>query len=257
MGFLPHSFFKLPKAGNSPGECEDDGWLSYPLPIISSNRSAANAAVSDGATESAFAREWANILVHTFCRRPPDLPGLTKGGLLDWLAPAQEEWHGRIPWERIPWHGEAKARAGAFATLLGLTIASEPNGGPALSWQALAVGDSCLFVIRDDRLRVSFPLEDPVQFGNTPDLACSNPDNTKDLWDSVRRADGECVSGDSLILASDALACWFLERSAEGQKPWRKLLAMDSTSWVAWVEKQRRAGLMRNDDMTLVVIRVA
>ena len=119
------------------------------------------------------------------------------------------------------------------------------------------MGDSCLFVVRDDRLRLSFPLEDTAQFDNNPALVCSNPDKVGVLWDNMHQNDGECVAGDSFILASDALACWFLERNAEGEKPWETLLALDASGWAVWVEEQRRAGSMRNDDVTLVIMRVA
>ena len=36
---------------------------------------------------------------------------------------------------------------------------------------------------------------------------------------------GECAPADRLILASDALACWFLAKNAAGQNSWETLLA--------------------------------
>ena len=228
----------------------------YPQHMRVSGCRTARVSVSDGASESAFAREWANILTNAFVYRPLDISGLTEGSLHDWLAPAQERWRGDIPWGSIPWHGEAKARAGAFATLLGLMISSPPDAPQCLSWQALAIGDSCLFVVREDRLQVSFPLEDTAQFDNYPALVCSNPDNTGDLWEGVRRHSGECRAGDLFVLASDALACWFLARNDEGQKPWETLMALDLSEWASWVEEQRSAGAMRNDDTTLVTTSV-
>ena len=257
MALRPPRTFWLPKAGNSSEEYEDASLVVYPHRMGASGRHTARAAVSDGASESAFAREWANVLTEAFASRPPDICGLTEGSMCDWLALAQEEWRNGIPWDRIPWHGEAKARSGAFATLLGLTIAAGPAGSAGFSWRAVAVGDSCLFVIRDGRLWLSFPLEDAAQFDNSPALVCSNPDNAGEPWEYVHRIDGECVAGDSFILASDALACWFLGRNAEGEKPWETLLALEASGWAAWVEEQRRTGSMRNDDTTLVIIRVA
>ena len=256
MTLRPPRSFWLPKAGNSPEEYEDASRVVYPQRIGASGRRTARAAVSDGASESAFAREWANVLVDALVSLPPDMRGLTEDSMLDWLAPAQDEWRDGVPWDRIPWHGEAKARAGAFATLLGLIVATRSGNSRRLSWRAVAVGDSCLFVVRDGRLSLSFPLGDAAQFDNSPTLVCSNPDNAGELWENVRRSDGECVAGDLFILASDALACWFLERNAEGEKPWKTLLALDASGWPAWVEEQRRAGLMRNDDTTMVIITV-
>ena len=257
MALRPPIRFWLSKAGNSPDEYEDASLVVYPQWIGVSGRRTARAAVSDGASESAFAREWANVLTDAFVSRPPDIGDLTKDSLYDWLAPAQEAWHVDVPWDRIPWHGETKARAGAFATLLGLTAGASPGNSQRLRWQAVAVGDSCLFLVRGGRLLLSFPLEDAAEFDNNPALVCSSPDNMGDLWENVRQDSGECVAGDSFILASDALACWFLARNDAGEKPWETLLALDSSGWSAWVEEQRRAGLIRNDDMTLVIIRVA
>ncbi len=256
MPLRPAISLWLPKAGNCPEEYEDAWRVVYPQRIDASGRYTARAAVSDGASESAFAREWANVLADAFVSRPPDMCSLTNDSMGDWLTHAQEEWRVGIPWDRIPWHGEAKARAGSFATLLGLTVTTKTDSSRRLSWRAVAVGDSCLFVIRDDRLWLSFPLENAAQFDNSPTLVCSNPDNMGDLWENVHQSDGECVSGDSFILASDALACWFLGRNAEGEKPWKTLLALNASGWATWVEEQRQAGLMGNDDTTLVVMGV-
>ena len=246
----------MPKAGNRADEYEDASLAVYPQRIGAIGRRTARVTVSDGASESAFAREWANILTDAFVSRPPDLCGLTEDSLISWLALAQEEWHAGVPWDRLPWHGETKTRVGAFATLLGLTIGAMTDDSGRLSWQALAVGDSCLFIVRDDLLQMSFPLEDTAQFDNTPDLVCSNPANAGGLWESVRRSSGECASGDLFILATDALACWFLARNAAGNRPWETLLALDSSEWEAWVGEQRRGGFMRNDDTTLVIIKI-
>ena len=232
MRLQPPRKFRLPKAGNRPNEYEDASLAVYPQRIGASGRRTARAVVADGASESAFAREWANILVGAFVDRPPDLFGLTEDSLSAWLLSAQGEWHSAIAWDSIPWHGEAKARAGAFATLLGLTIRSTPDDPGLLSWQALAVGDSCLFVVREDRLQVSFPLGDAAEFDNSPALVCSNPTNAGGLWESVRLSSGECAPGDLLILATDALACWFLASHAASESPWKTLLALDTPAWV-------------------------
>ena len=257
MALRPPKTFWLPKAGNSSEEYEDASLVVYPQRMGEAGRLTARAVVCDGASESAFAREWANVLAEAFVSRPLDICGLTEDYMCDWLALAQEDWHVGVPWDRIPWHGEAKARAGAFATLLGLTFAVAPGRSPGLNWQALAVGDSCLFVIRAGRLSQCFPLEDAAEFDNNPALVCSNPDSVGKLWASVRRTGGKCLPGDSFILASDAIACWLLDRDAESEMPWNTLLALDASVWPAWVEEQRSAGLMRNDDTTLVIIRVS
>lgn len=257
MALRPPRSYWLPKAGNRPDEYEDAARAVYPQRIGASGRRTVRVVVADGASESAFAREWANILTDAFVDRHLDLCGLTEEALYAWLAAAQAEWHDCVPWDRVPWHGEAKARAGAFASLLGLTVGAVPDNSRRLRWQAVAVGDSCFFIVRGGRLQLSFPLADAAEFDNTPALVCSNPANAGELWECVQRQSGECAAGDLLILASDALACWFLASNAAGEKPWETLLALNASGWAAWVAEQRRGGAMRNDDTTVVVIAVA
>ena len=72
---------------------------------------AAVIALCDGASESAFARSWAQILADAFVGRPLDLSELDGPSLTGWLEPCEEKWSQAVPWERIPWHGEAKTRA--------------------------------------------------------------------------------------------------------------------------------------------------
>ena len=257
MALRPPAKFWLPKAGNRPDEYEDAFRVVYPQRFDAAGRGTARVAVSDGASESAFAREWANALTDAFVTRPPELDAPTGDSLDEWLGPARDEWRAGVPWDRIPWHGETKARAGAFATLLGLTVRAAPDGSGALRWRALAVGDSCLFVVRGGRLLLSFPLEDAAQFDNNPALVRSTRADAGGLWDAVRLHGGECAARDVFILATDALACWFLAAAADGERPWETLMALDSADWNAWIDDQRRAGSMRNDDTTLVVIEVA
>ena len=252
MGLRPPRRFQTAKSGNRQEECEDATWSSYPY-----NGGPARIAVCDGASESAFAREWAQILSDAFVHRPLDLSCLDAPSLAVWLSPCQEGWNRVVPWERIPWHGETKARAGAMAALLGLEIDQSANGVGAYLWQAVAIGDSCLFVVRQDSLEASFPLDSASQFNNTPPLICSNPANNVRLGNSISRLNGECRPGDVILLASDALACWILQESESGGRPWETLLELRSVlEWEAWVQAQRGQRAMRNDDTTLVVVKV-
>lgn len=249
----------LPKGGNGPAECEDAFRVAYPDRRSPAGRDAAHIALSDGASESAFARDWANILAEDLVHRPPDLSDPAPETLARWLEPAQAEWRRRVPWERLPWHGEAKARAGALAALLGLTIARSPGPAAGLTWQALAIGDSCLFLVREERLEVAFPIAYAGRFNDSPAMLCSNPAGNRRAWRGIHRQSGNCRAGDTFILASDALACWFLERRAAGERPWQTLsglMAQEPARQEAWVQEQRRERRLRNDDTTLLIIRV-
>jgi hypothetical protein len=240
-----------PKAGNLPEEYEDASQVLY-----SDDDNLARIVICDGASEAAFSREWAQILAEAFVSRPLDLPNLDGPVLTGWLRPSESAWNEVVPWERIPWHGEGKARAGALATLLGMTIDLTPNSSGSLPWCAFAVGDCCLFVVRNGELAVRFPLDESSQFNSTPSLICSNPANNEDLWEGVCQSNGEFRPGDLILLASDAVAAWIFGDLESGGKPWETLLELESTDWDGWVQERRNERSMRNDDSTLLIIEV-
>ena len=181
MPLYPPRRFQTAKAGNRPDECEDASRVVYSV-----HADEARIALCDGASESAFARSWAQILVDAFVRRPLDLSELSGPALTGWLGPCEKKWSQTVPWERIPWHGEAKTRAGALAALLALTIDLRPNSSGGFPWQAAAVGDCCLFVVRDGDLQLAFPMDfrQPVQQHPFPHLQqpCQQPEIVGAGW---------------------------------------------------------------------------
>lgn len=237
-----HDFW-LPKAGNKPEEYED---------AFVVNPAKGCFAIADGATESAFAREWARILAEAAVYSVPK-PG---SALTKWLKPLQRRWHDGIAWEALPWFSFEKTRQGAFSSLLTLAF-SRPNKSSKsiYHWHALAVGDSCLFHLRDETLLVAFPLTRADEFGNRPTLISSNPFKNSKMWEEIRITNGDCQPGDLFILATDALAHWFLSAYEHGGKPWEPLYSLDSQeAFQEWVAALRREQMMKNDDVTVVVI---
>ena len=256
---LPKRFW-APKSGNRPEEYEDASNLASLLRAGSAacplSADQALLAICDGASEASFSREWANILADAFVSRPPDLENLDGPILTNWLGQCESEWNEAVPWERIPWHGEAKTRAGSLAALLGLAVELTPSQSGGFPWRAVAVGDCCLFVVRDGSLEVSFPLKESTQFNITPSLICSNPDNNGDLWEQACQLEGEFRQGDLILLASDAVASWFLRKCESGDKPWETLLELEESEWEDWVQERRQERSMRNDDSTLIAVEV-
>jgi hypothetical protein len=247
--------FWTPKEGNSTEEYEDA--FAYSI-------EEGRFAVADGATESSFARAWANSLVQAFTNHPP--PSFrSRAAWKEWLRPLGHAWQCGIDWERLPWFAVEKARAGAFSSLLGLQFmgggygrlrpSSKGMTARVWRWQALAIGDSCLFQVREDTLLSSFPLDRAEGFGNRPILLSSVPGNDEGVWDQVRFEAGYCRPQDAFLLMTDALARWFTVQHQDGAKPWVELCALNSQEdFESFVSGLRGSGSLRNDDVTLLAV---
>ena len=230
--------FRLARRGSTTDECED-AWAI--------DAEATRVAVADGATESAYPGVWARLLVERFAREPGEWPG--------WIAEVQPRWLDAVrqpDTPPVPWFVEQSLARGAFATFLGVRFAEE-------SAEVIAVGDSCLFHVRDGRLERSFPLEDSSAFGNTPWLVGSrtSPDEVPRRQGMSCRLD--LRPGDRLWLMTDALARWFLVESEADRRPWDALgdlLDRPDEEWAGWVEALRDTRALRNDDTTVVGILV-
>jgi len=206
-------------------------------------------AVADGATETSFAGLWANLLVRAH------LAGRLRANQLgDDLGPLAAQWRLQVQGRPLPWYAEAKAAQGACAAFVGLSIGAVRD---RTWWQAYALGDSCLFHIRRDRMLRAFPLCASDRFGRTPVLLSTTPG--RELR-RLRITGGTWEVDDVFLLMTDALAGWFLRAYEQGGLPWRTLLDLDARDGMAledWVALQRRRGDLRNDDVALLRAQVA
>jgi len=224
--------FAVPKDGHAADECED---------AFACNKPAGRFAVADGASESIYAGEWARLLCEAF------VADTSAGdGIGPWLGAAQKRWRDQVRDGPAPWHVAEKLEDGAFATFLGLVV---ELGG---RWRAVATGDSCLFLVREDGLRRAFPVDASAAFGTRPALIGSRQRGR------VRAAGvgGTLGPGDRLMLMTDALAEWFLAEQEGGRAPWRELGERTTDDFAQWVAGRRAGGGLKNDDVTLLVIDV-
>ena len=258
--------FSLPKAGNTPEEYEDACWPNRPLDLTAG---AFRAAVADGATESSFAGLWAGMLVHSYCKG--NLRVDSADSLQKTLKPLQTEWMKCINNRPYPWYVAEKLRMGAFAALVGLTVRPYGSGRSGGWWHAVASGDCCLFQIRRGHPIVSFPLDDSIHIDERPILISSNAANNEDLLGNTYREEGQWEPGDVFYLMSDALAFWFLRKIESGWCwPWHDLPGSgvfdrvncesndptDSATFDRFISELRASGDLRNDDVTLLTLRV-
>jgi hypothetical protein len=229
--------FWMPKRGNTIDEYED---------AFAADAAIGRFVVADGATESSFAGIWAKLLTEEFVRSAVRFEQRWR----DWLPRVQERWAVEVGGRQLPWYAEQKFAQGAFATFLGITI-----DVPRWRWWAVAVGDSCLFQIRDDELCATFPLDNSTDFDNQPSLLGSRTPAefalAREKWKT-----GECEPGNRFLLVTDALAQWLLSQHERAERPWRQLWDQTEESFAAWIESLRNAREIRNDDVTVVAVQL-
>lgn len=209
-------------------------------------------AVADGAAESADAARWARLLVEEFVREPAMKPRTWAAR----LAGIQQRWTQEAGNAGQSWYAEAKRQQGAFATFLGL-IFEETRWLGRKRWHALAVGDSCLFQVRHGRLLRALPIVRADDFGSTPWLLGSSVPADKSLAHQGVAHSGNWSTDDHFWLMTDALAQWFLREAEAGSQPWETLeafLPLPEDIFAAWIEEQRDAKKLRNDDVTLLAV---
>ncbi len=247
------------KNGNAPDEYEDASSGD-----TLGRQSPRRFAVADGATESLLSGPWARTLVSSFCEYPTANIRVEHLAYCAWQQ--WKEWRDEYLAQRhragkpIAWYEEPGLRAGAYATLLGL-IVRRPRQGQIGRWKAFAIGDSCLFQMREGLLVVQFPLQSSAGFDNSPSLICSVAGRNETLQKTVQVAEGEWRIGDRFLLMTDALAKWFMVQNESGHSHWENdevpLRAIDQGEFAEWVDSRREADELRNDDVTLLHIEMA
>jgi hypothetical protein len=237
MTLLPApAVYRVPKHGSTQSEYED---------ALAWSRKRRRFAVADGASASAFARLWAQMLVHAYVR------GRLRAETIEAdLAPLQAHWSADVEQRDLPWYAVEQARRGAFAALAGLSL---HEGG---TWSALAVGDACMFQVREGAIVIALPLQDADAFDNRPLLLGSRPAANSQLRraGAIVTGNGRWRAGDTFLLMSDALAASFLRQAQAA--PGSALTILDFERSVPgfrrWVGSLRAERRLRNDDVSLL-----
>lgn len=241
-----YNSISLPKQGNLVSENEDN--ILKPSKSDLEIDNLVYFAISDGATESSFSREWSDILVCSYTDK-----SYNKGNLSETIRLASETWKARTLSRDLPWYAEQKAEIGAFATFLGVTINREER-----SFESIAIGDCTLFHVRNDEMIFSFPITSGDDFDNTPNLIASNEKYQTEFEKTVTYSNRSVLPNDCIILATDAIALWIFKQQGSGIRPWRRLsnlLDNYKSDFENWLNNERKANKIKNDDVSLIIIK--
>ncbi|HKG60221.1 MAG TPA: hypothetical protein VKB05_10715 [Pyrinomonadaceae bacterium] len=231
----------LPKLEHDASECED---------AIAFDIHTARFAVTDGATEAFHAQQWARNLADRWVRNEATL---TLEEFRQWVAKEGRELHDSWNGLTLSWYSEEKARSGSFAAFVGVELDLKSS---TPSWQAIALGDTCLLHCRGAALLKSFPLSRSESFNSTPILVASNAALHESTMSSAMVDSGVCENSDVLLLASDAAASWCLQRFENGDFDADFLTGKDDEELRRFFDGERQAGRIRNDDLAILRIEI-
>jgi hypothetical protein len=256
MSHLQVVVYHEPKAGSTEAEWEDGAGHDPGDPATGRS---ARCNVVDGATEAYDSIRWVGQLVDSFLGVQPSggAPALTTRAMDEWFGLMQERWVRTAPAAFANIFEERKFREdGSFATLLGCEI--DGLGGPRPRWSAVALGDTVLFHVRGARVLTQFPALAAGDFGINPDGVFTQPSARDRMRDRLTHARGPLAVGDRLFLATDAFAEWMVRADRAGaDRLWRTLAGLDHPLlFRRIVADRRRAGEMKNDDVTLMRVEV-
>ena len=216
--------------------------------------------ISDGVSGASFSEKWSRLIVSNFIKNPFVTNNVE---LLSWVGPIQLEWYKQVPWEELELKNInhiVKAYRGASATLLGGQVLKIDKQIILKLW---AIGDSNLFIIRDSHCIFSFPIDNFEDFEKDPDILLSLSDKVCGKNICVR---GSLIfkkfnlqKDDIIIAASDSISAWFLRnRLNSNDQPWIELCNINNIDeFKTWVINKVESKNMKNDDSTLLVIRIS
>lgn len=240
------SLRKTQKRGNTRDEYEDA--YAYRNTTRIANPPMLGIALADGASESAFSQQWAQLLVDDYAA----YPYVKRDTMLKHSRRLAAEWKNEVWKPDLPWYVEERIRIGAFSTLLGLRILKDSG-----RWKAISVGDTCLFQIHNDQLIRAWPLEKKEDFGRSPALLSTDHVALQGVRKRIAVTEGQANTEDTFVLATDALSAWFLEQNDKAKQPWLTLKEVDPHGFEGWIDKLRNSFQIRNDDVTCIICTVA
>ena len=238
--------FSTHKEAEIPDDCQD---------ACAQNDEKGRYAIADGATRSFYPKEWAVLLVEHFCYST-DLSS-AKMDWRDWIGPIQQKWYEQVEEkvnERDLFYltNAFNTKESAASTFIGIEL-NKDNG----TWEAMIVGDSCLFHESDSGFE-SYLTENSADFTNHPEVFASF---AKDDHSEPTFIHGNANPSDTFILATDALAKWILEHKETGKldAALDKLKAVETEEkFCQFVHEARHDAAIRlvNDDVTFMLISV-
>lgn len=248
--------FSAQKEGYDPTEWEDGAAYGCFGGTRGAGPSSVRFAVADGATETYESRVWVCQLIGSFMSSGAgNWPDLEPASLNAWFTSMQEQWQATAPAPNDLIE-QRKFEQGTLATFVGGQLLGLDTDRPV--WQAVAIGDAVLFHVRDGNLIEHFPPLRAADFGSAPDGIGTLPAWLGRMSEQTVFRHGQLAPGDTIFVATDAFAKWMITCAEKGDTTLWPVLAglVHPSVFASLVAAQRRAMAMKDDDVTLMRIRL-
>lgn len=258
--FIEARGITIAKEDASPKECEDAMLLGKRI-----------FCVADGAGGASYSREWARSLCWRSSQQPPPiLDGEQREAqaLTDWLAPARKYWHDLVPWSLIDRPiSMKKTKNGAGSTFAALEFTETIQTKPYIGWpfRCWAIGDSCIFQLRESKCLWSRPIASGDDFDFIPPMLHSCKETEMNITKNWHQWNDIAYPGDIILLATDAFAEFihtaFLQPGSYAELyRWIDLLSLSKSlvkvNYDLMIKNERRCKRMANDDIAFIAIKI-
>lgn len=162
-------------------------------------------------------------------------------------------WHERAPTASTWWAKDAEQEQPPSATFAGLQLTPYEE---AADWEATAIGDCCLFQIRNAQRQLSFPLTSVAEFNTHPHLLTTAAGRLNGSLNALQTCTGRALPGDIFVLATDAASEWLLSLDEYDPQSWGRLGFFGINEFTQMMFELRAADAIATDDVAVVIVAV-
>lgn len=215
-------------------------------------------AIADGVGSSSFANIWARIIATHFVTQPLLSPHPFE--VEWWLRPAQDSFKQQAPrLEDLPSFAIEKAREGSHSTLATLRLTGFSDDDHTATAEILVFGDSCVIVANAETRQVSsFAIDSCAGFETNPVCLPTNPTVFYRYFHMAHSKQITLKRGDTVILATDAVAKWILcaglGRQASVWDAFQDVARQTAATWATFIQNCRHRDKLIDDDSTVIIL---
>lgn len=210
--------------------------------------------IADGTSESVYSGKWAEIITKDFVDNYSDFVN----DYDEWHTKAANKWEAEFVTDDLPWYLEMKLNQGSFSTFHGLFI--QYNESKELICKSYYIGDSCLFLVRQEKLIRRIPDIKSNAFTNSPKLLATK----KQYLRSPEKVEFHLENEDCILLMTDSLSQWFIDEydNFNENKRWQELIdagvEFDLRVFLGNELKREKNGMpaIRDDDLAIVRLHI-